>query len=298
MRKAQTIPGLAAASAVRSVMGEPTWEIAERMYPRQGGWTRDQADRLAPAVATPFRFDAEARTLRFDRNGALSAGLTRKSERGEPTWELAELLHPRQGDWTERDYLAIEDSCLGKVEFAGGTLEFSALPDLRHARLCQRIADLFRRLLEPAERGEVLGSELTFKILRGHPLWDDRDRIPDVTALRPNPPLEDGYPLAAGLLAVAEVVSDDPKDIARDHVTKRREYAAAGIPEYWIVDGTDPADPFVLVLTLPDGATEYAEYGTFRPGQTATSPSQPGLSCDVRELFAAAGIGSEISGEG
>jgi hypothetical protein len=33
---------------------------------------------------------------------------------------------------------------------------------------------------------------------------------------------------------VVEVVSDD--SVERDYETKRAEYAAAGIPEYWIVD--------------------------------------------------------------
>ena len=265
---------------LRSRIGEPTWEIAERMYPRQGAWTEEEYFRLRPSIE---------RTVEFVRGFLDFHGeVRRESALGEPTWEVAEFAHPRQGAWTEEEYLEIEDACLGKVEFAAGALEFLTLPDLRHARLCQRIADLFRRLLEPVGRGEVLGSELTCKVLRGHPRWEDRDRIPDMTALRPHPPLEDGYPLAAGLLAVAEVVSPDRESVERDHVVKRTEYAAAGIPEYWIIDGTDPEAPFVLVLTLPDGTDEYVEHGTFRPGETATSPTYPDLRCDVAALFAAA----------
>lgn len=49
---------------------------------------------------------------------------------------------------------------------------------------------------------------------------------------------------------VVEVVSPgEPgeKNYDRDYIEKRREYAARGIPEYWIVD---PYRQVVLVLTL------------------------------------------------
>ena len=47
-----------------------------------------------------------------------------------------------------------------------------------------------------------------------------------------------------------EVVSEDRKDHERDYVTKRAEYQAAGIPEYWIVD---PQRRQVTHLVLTDG---------------------------------------------
>lgn len=46
---------------------------------------------------------------------------------------------------------------------------------------------------------------------------------------------------------VMEVVSGGPQDRKRDLVIKRAEYAAAGIPEYWIVD---PESRRITVLTL------------------------------------------------
>jgi Uma2 family endonuclease len=44
-----------------------------------------------------------------------------------------------------------------------------------------------------------------------------------------------------------DVVSEDAASRARDYEDKRRDYAQAGIPEYWIVD---PAEPKILVLSL------------------------------------------------
>src|SRR5262249_13393565 len=63
---------------------------------------------------------------------------------------------------------------------------------------------------------------------------------------------------------VLEVVSpDDPK---RDLVRKRREYARAGIPEYWIVN---PATEQILVLRLAGSA--YVEHGVFTRATQAAS---------------------------
>jgi Uma2 family endonuclease len=49
-----------------------------------------------------------------------------------------------------------------------------------------------------------------------------------------------------------EVVS--PDDPGRDLETKRREYAQARIPEYWIID---PRTNEILVLTLGESGTTY-----------------------------------------
>ena len=53
------------------------------------------------------------------------------------------------------------------------------------------------------------------------------------------------YWLGADL--VLEVVSEDNPQ--RDYAIKRRDYAEAGIPEYWIVDGQQQT---VSVLPLQD----------------------------------------------
>jgi Uma2 family endonuclease len=51
------------------------------------------------------------------------------------------------------------------------------------------------------------------------------------------------WPAVAELLLVIEIVS--PGSEAMDEVTKRREYALAGIPQYWVVDRDD-----ALTVTL------------------------------------------------
>jgi len=62
-----------------------------------------------------------------------------------------------------------------------------------------------------------------------------------------------------------EVVS--PGSQTTDRVTKPAQYAAAGIPAYLRVE-IDP-DVTITVYELDDGATVYAEVGTFGQGEVA-----------------------------
>ncbi len=76
-------------------------------------------------------------------------------------------------------------------------------------------------------------------------------REPDLLYLvdRDDPRRNNKFWVGADL--VMEVVSDSPQDRERDLVTKRLEYAEAGIAESWIVD---PESESITVLTLPAGA--------------------------------------------
>jgi Uma2 family endonuclease len=82
---------------------------------------------------------------------------------------------------------------------------------------------------------------------------------------------------------VVEIVSQDPASRQRDLVTKRIDYAAAGIREYWIVD---PFENRVTVLAL-EGNT-YAPLGEFAPGDHAPSRVLDGFYLDVAATFDAA----------
>jgi Uma2 family endonuclease len=80
---------------------------------------------------------------------------------------------------------------------------------------------------------------------------------------------------------VMEVVSDDPKDRARDYQLKLADYAEAKIAEYWIVD---PERQLVTVHRL-DGEV-YTISGQFSRGDRATSNLLAGFAIDVEALFA------------
>ena len=84
---------------------------------------------------------------------------------------------------------------------------------------------------------------------------------------------------------VMEVVSPDGRK--RDLEVKRREYAQAGISEYWIVD---PQASSITVLKLDNA--NYVEHGVFRLGQTASSVLLAGFTADVSAVFNAAKVAS------
>ena len=78
-----------------------------------------------------------------------------------------------------------------------------------------------------------------------------------------------------------EIVS--PDDPERDTHVKRRDYAEARIPEYWIVN---PMDETITVLTLAGDA--YAEHGVFGRGRQADSVCLDGFAVTVADVFDAA----------
>jgi len=112
-------------------------------------------------------------------------------------------------------------------------------------------------------------------------LWAGKFREPDILYLRPGRVRDlHGQPEGADL--VMEVVSEGAENRDRDLNIKRQEYAAAGIPEYWIVD---PQEQRITVLVL-DGQS-YRVHGEFGPGTQANSVLLPGFAVAVEAVFAA-----------
>ncbi len=109
----------------------------------------------------------------------------------------------------------------------------------------------------------------------------DKYREPDLLALLDSrdPRKQNAFWLGADL--VVEIVS--PDNPSRDTVTKRVDYAEAGIPEYWIVN---PLDETFTVLRLTGG--QYVEHGAFRRNDTATSVLLPDFAASVAAVFDAA----------
>ncbi|MCA9078042.1 MAG: Uma2 family endonuclease [Planctomycetaceae bacterium] len=195
-----------------------------------------------------------------------------RSQRGTPTWEMARF-YPHQGEWTEEQYLALDTNNL--IEFDNGMLEFLPMPTDTH----QRIAKFLLRLLDDFVESRLLGEVF----MMGYPvrLPDGKSRQPDIVYVRSGRPTSKRY--VAGADIVVEIVSELPEDRRRDLETKREDYAAAGIPEYWIVD---PETQTISVLTL-DGEA-YKSHGELRPGETATSVLLDGFTIDVKACFDAA----------
>lgn len=185
---------------------------------------------------------------------------------------LLELLPP-QGQLREDEYLWLTARSRRLIEFNEGSLEVLPTPTRSHQLLLTFLLRLFEAIVEPAG-GIVLFAPLRLRLRPG------TFREPDLLRLREAGDPRNGEHCWTGADLVLEIVS--PDDPERDLVTKRREYATAGIPEYWIVN---PLDWSVTVLTLAGAA--YDEAGRYLPGDVAHSPLLPTLAVETRALFAA-----------
>lgn len=203
----------------------------------------------------------------------LVASLPVPSPPGGPAWEVA-LLFPPQGEWSEEEYLALDTNQL--VELSDGCLEVLPMPMIFH----QLIVQFLHRLLETfvaahAHQGRVLFAPLPVHLRSG------KFCEPDIIYFLPHR-VKDVHGQPEGADLVVEVVSEGEENRKRDLVTKRQEYAAAGISEYWIVD---PQERQITVLVLEGQA--YREHGVFGPGTVSTSVFLPGFTASVDAVFAA-----------
>ncbi len=202
----------------------------------------------------------------------------RQSVRGEPAWEIATLF-PKQGMWSESAYLALPGNRL--MELNDGCLEILPMPTYFHELIVEFLYDLLRAFVKERGLGKVMRAPLPIR------LWDGQMREPDLLFLRPdrlqklaeagNRAQPDGADL------VMEVVSPGAQNRDRDLEVKRREYAKAGIAEYWIVD---PELRTITVLELAGDA--YLVAGEYQPNQLATSRLLPGFTVSVDQVFQAA----------
>ena len=197
----------------------------------------------------------------------------------QPVWELA-TLYPPQGTWTVDEYLALTDKTNRLIEFVDGDLEFLPMPTEAHQLILLYLFDAFRAFAHP-KLGMVLFAGLRVRLGSG------RFREPDIVFIRTENYDQRGNRFWEAADVVMEVVSDDDESRHRDYDTKLAEYAAAGIPEYWIVD---PQEKRITVLALPADATSYVEHGVFRVGDVATSKLLADFAVDVEATFAAANV--------
>ncbi len=167
------------------------------------------------------------------------------------------------------DYLRLTESTNKLVEFSDGTVEVLPMPTREHQLV---VGWLYRKLLEHLG-GIVLFAPLRLK------LRDGRFREPDLLFLKDRQDPRNQSRFWTGADLVIEVLSTDDPD--RDLVEKRREYAAAGIPEYWIAD---PTDRTLLVLHL-EGAT-YRDAAPLRGLERVRSELLPELSFAAADVFA------------
>jgi Uma2 family endonuclease len=196
------------------------------------------------------------------------------SRRGDPPWEIA-VLFPAQGHWTESEFLALQKRTNRLVELSDGQVQVLPMPSPFHQWVVRFLFRVLETFVLGLGSGEVLFAPLPIRLGPG------KYRDPDIVYLRPGR-IVDPHHQPQGADMAIEVVSDEEDDRVRDLDTKRREYAEAGIAEYWLVD---PREHVILVLAL-DGDS-YRVAGQFGHGATACSVLLPGFAVPVDDVFAA-----------
>lgn len=126
--------------------------------------------------------------------------------------------------------------------------------------------------------------ELQVPVLRS---GDSANRYPDLVILQPEHIFLTQKRLTITLdmpppQLVAEVLSPGKQNQERDRIRKRDQYAARGIPEYWLVE---PEAQTVMVLQWQTGS--YEEVGLFKGDDLINSPTFPDLKLTANQLFQA-----------
>jgi Uma2 family endonuclease len=180
---------------------------------------------------------------------------------------------------TFEEYLSYDDGTDYFYELFNGELIEVPPESGWNVQIANRLAFAFVLLLGT---DRVRGNGLELEV-RGEP----RNRYPDLTVIRE----EHVFQLAkrntirlsmAPPLLVVEIVSPGELQRDRDYVAKRRQYEDLGVPEYWIVD---PGTRTIMILRLSGDC--YEEIGTLSGNDMLFSPTLPGLTLTVDQVFMA-----------
>ena len=162
-----------------------------------------------------------------------------------------------------------------RYELLDGEVYMAPSPNVKHQQVLGRLFRALARFVEERGLGEVFVAPLDVvlgenSVVQPDILFVRKERLVSVTPLFVNGPPD----------LVVEVLSPSNADF--DRQTKRRAYAAAGVPEVWYVD---PRDDSVEVLRLAAEGS-YVVAGTFSRDQTLVSQTLPGFELSVSRVFA------------
>ena len=122
-------------------------------------------------------------------------------------------------------------------EWNSGVLEEKPVSDYRNITVLEWFADILRRYLEVFPVGKMTNPEFGFRQALSGKI---SVRKPDLAVATDGNPVRldpDDHSFRGIFDLCVELISDQtPKDIKRDTVDKKREYGAAGVREYYILD--------------------------------------------------------------
>lgn len=200
------------------------------------------------------------------------------SPRARSRWELPELaLRSPGADWSLARWETLPADG-NRYEVIDGVLYMTTAPSTFHQWITKQIARVLLTQIDDAGIGETFWAPIGLIMPGCDPVQPDLVvvRTADLHLLHDR--RIRGVPAL-----IIEILS--PSNADQDLDVKRRAYARAGLPEYWIVR---PAEQDVLLCTQPDPAIgDYLRTTPIAPGTELASPTLP-IRTPIGRFFAGA----------
>ena len=180
--------------------------------------------------------------------------------------------------WTLAEYRLMGEAGLldvdDRVELLDGEIVEMSPIGILHKACVRRLTKLFSRRI-----GDSALLELQQPLVVG-----EDEPVPDVALLKPDPDdYSDRHTTASDALLIIEVSDSTLKS---DQEVKMPKYAAAAIPELWVVDLN--ADRVWVYREPKDGS--YTQIQAYERAQSLTIQALPGVSLTVDEVLGKRGV--------
>jgi len=207
---------------------------------------------------------------------AVAPAQRQRTARSRRSTEIIDLF-PRQGEWTEADYLALPETNR-IIELSEGRVVMPDMPTTSHQRAVGKLFRLMSDHVEVQDLGEVCVAAL-----RVH-LWPGKFREPDIVFMTRDHADRIGEEYWGIPDLIVEVISPrTPKSSGTEHVDRGEkfvEYAKAGVQEYWLVH---PTAGTIEVYVFRDGV--YHLLDRWGKGEVARSEMLDGFEVPVEVVI-------------
>lgn len=180
----------------------------------------------------------------------------------KPRWTTADLdLFPDNGD---------------RYEIIDGDLYVTRAPHWQHQKILTRLCKALPNKGAHGSTGEVLQAP-------GLIFANDDNVIPDLVWIsdeKLTSGVDDAGHFTCAPELIVEVLSQTPRDMARDRQVKLKLYSRVGVQEYWIVDWQQQ-----MVEIYRRSQARLALVATLFPTDHLTSPLFPDFSLTVATIF-------------
>ena len=162
-----------------------------------------------------------------------------------------------------------------RVELIDGIIKAMSPKGSKHAAIVSKLTNLLPQIVE---------GQAWIRVQDPIVLDDNTEPEPDVALVKPRDnAYATAHPRPGDVLLVIEVADTSLED---DRTVKLPRYAAAGIPEVWLIDVShDVLAVHRRPILRPDGTAAYRSHTDYYAGDTVAVFSLPSIELPVNEIF-------------